>query len=412
MKILFALLSLFFSMALTGCGGGGGGGSADNASDAILSSTAQSEPKQLSGKLAQNYVRGATILTDKLVDGVGNFVRDTGETDAISEESGDYSILGPVGDYLLVTSGGQKQNSAGVWVDAAPMMAPPPEVGQTTTNITPLTTLVAFEPELKQKLNELGGWNADIASPSGVNGSLLRIAKTVETLSSVVGGGDTPLVSDLGSQLKSLGKFATQINVTTEELANPETLKSVAAKSLTEIVSDPTLVATPPTAEQQALLNTALTDAVQAIAETIPDGPVVEVETLAELETAQKSSLESIGVTPGITIPMSLTGSMTFQPVIRKVNLTLSGSTLTLTAEVDQGGANDVKYAWSSSPASFNLVSQQEATAQINNYDRSALGITLRVTDSTGNLSDTATCTWIANPTTCDCMNLAIDECG
>jgi len=412
MKILSTLAGLLVFSFLAACGGGGGGVSTNNASDELISSTTQSEPKQLSGKLAQNYVRGATILTDKLVDGVGNFVRDTGETDAISEESGDYSVLGPGGDYLLVTSGGQKQNSAGVWVDAAPMMAPPPEPGQATTNITPLTTLVAFEPELKQKLNELGGWNADIASPSGVNGSLLRIAKTVETLATVVGGGATPLVSDLGSQLKSLGKFATQINVTTEELANPETLKSVAAKSLTEIVSDPTLVATPPTAEQQALLNTALTDAVQAIAETIPDGPVVEVETLAELETAQKSSLDSIGVTPGITIPISLTGSVTFQPVIRKVNLTLSGSTLTLTAEVDQGGANDVKYAWSSSPASFNLVSQQEATAQINNYDRSALGITLRVTDSTGNLSDTATCTWIANPTTCDCMNLAIDECG
>ena len=411
MKILFAVLSLFFSLALTGCGGGGGGGSADNASDALLSSTTQSEPKQLSGKLAQNYVRGATILTDKLVDGVGNFVRDTGETDAISEENGDYSIVGPGGDYLLVTSGGQKQNSAGVWVNAAPMMAPPPEVGQATTNITPLTTLVAFEPELKQKLNELGGWNTDIASPSGVNGSLLRIAKTVETLSTVVGGGDTPLVSDLGSQLKSLGKFATQINVTTEDLANPETLKSVATESLTAIVSDPTLVTTPPTAEQQALLNTALADAVQAIAETIPDGTVVEVDTLAELETAQKPSLESVGVGPGITIKVSFGGSITFTPVIRKLRLELEGSTLNLTAEVDQGGANSIDYEWSSNSPQLSPSEPEQAAAQILNFDQSNLTVSLKVSNS-NNQTHSASCVWIANPTTCDCVKGEEDECG
>ncbi len=409
MKILSTLAGLLVFSFLAACGGGGGSGNANNAVN--IDSTDSVPTTQLSGKLAQNYVRNATILADKMVDGVGNFVRDTGETDATSGEDGDYSIISPGGDYLLVTSGGQKQDSSGVWVDAAPMMAPPPEPGQAATNITPLTTLVAFEPELKQKLNELGGWNADIASPSGVNGSLLRIAKTVETLATVVGGGATPLVSDLGSQLKSLGKFATQINVTTEELANPETLKSVAAESLTEIVSDPTLVATPPTADQKALINTALADAVQAIAETIPDGTVVEVETLAELETAQEASFNSIGVTPGTTITVSLGGSITFQPMIRKLTMAMSSGVLLLDAEVDLAGATSVEYSWSSSSATLNLNNSGEAQAQIADFDQSQLNVTLKVTNSS-NLSDQATCTWIANPTTCDCMNLARGDCN
>ena len=71
------------------------------------------------------------------------------------------------------------------------MLAPAPEVGQTVTNITPLTTLVAFELTLKEKLSAYGDWNADIASPSGVNGNLLRIAMTVEPLSSAVSGGSS-----------------------------------------------------------------------------------------------------------------------------------------------------------------------------------------------------------------------------
>ena len=61
------------------------------------------------------------------------------------------------------------------------MMTPAPDTNSTGWNVTPLITFVATLPKLKTKLDELGGWNADIASLSGVPSKLLRIAKTVET---------------------------------------------------------------------------------------------------------------------------------------------------------------------------------------------------------------------------------------
>tara|TARA_B100000959_G_C14809079_1_gene553008 strand:- start:477 stop:647 length:171 start_codon:yes stop_codon:yes gene_type:complete len=50
------------------------------------------------------------------------------------------------------------------------MKAPAPTTSGSTSNVTPLTSMVAANPDLKAKLDALGGdgWNADIASSSGV----------------------------------------------------------------------------------------------------------------------------------------------------------------------------------------------------------------------------------------------------
>ncbi|HJO47008.1 MAG TPA: hypothetical protein QF683_20390 [SAR324 cluster bacterium] len=55
-------------------------------------------------------------------------------------------------------------------MDALPMKAPAPTTSGSTSNVTPLTSMVAANPDLKAKLDALGGdgWNADIASSSGV----------------------------------------------------------------------------------------------------------------------------------------------------------------------------------------------------------------------------------------------------
>ena len=141
------------------------------------------------------------------------------------------------------------------------MVAPAPLPSQKETNVTPLTTLVAFEPALKKKLDALGGWNADIASPSGVSGNLLRLAKTVETLRDV-SGGSSPMVSDFGSSLKSLGKLATELN-TVEDLTDDTALKESASKAVKAVVEDPTIVPNPPTQAQKDSLTSSLEQAVE-----------------------------------------------------------------------------------------------------------------------------------------------------
>ena len=61
------------------------------------------------------------------------------------------------------------------------MLAPTPDSSNSAWNVTPLTNLDTNHIELKNKLVEMGGWNADVASPERVPGRLLRLAKTVET---------------------------------------------------------------------------------------------------------------------------------------------------------------------------------------------------------------------------------------
>ena len=163
--MLVSLVVVFAS----GCGGGGGGGGGGSGETTATPSTAN-------GKLAQGYVKDAQIWLDKTENGsqFGNLQRDPGEPDTISGSDGSYTLSNVSGSGVLITSGGTYLNSKGEGVAAAPMLAPKPEAGQAETNITPLTTLVVAEPDLKVVLDALGGWNSDIAAPAGTAAALLR----------------------------------------------------------------------------------------------------------------------------------------------------------------------------------------------------------------------------------------------
>ena len=124
------------------------------------------------------------------------------------------------------------------------MLAPMPEAGQAETNITPLTTLVVAEPDLKGALEELGGWNSDIAAPAGTTATLLRIAKTVEGLSGILGQGDEPIALNEAAQLQSLVVFASQLkNLNSSDLASKTVLQQASSQALSQILDDTAICA-------------------------------------------------------------------------------------------------------------------------------------------------------------------------
>jgi hypothetical protein len=399
----FVRASIYLAVAiyLAACGGGGGG-SGDNATDDVIATnpgTGTTQTSTVGGKLAQSYVRGATVWAEKLVDGVGNYQRDPGEADGISSENGDYQLLGATGDFLLVTSGGKKLDSQGNEVDAAPMMAPAPEAGQASTNITPITTLVVFEPDLKTKLAEYGDWNADIASPSGVNGNLLRIAKIAETLSSAVSGGTSPIVEDLAGNLKSIGALASQLTSTSEDLTDPSVLTGVASSALSTVLSDPDIVQNNLSAEQKASLISSIEQATQGIANAIPASQDV-VEDSATL-AAVEAVLQEANIDQSIQIKITLGGgsSLKWAPVIREISMVSSGNRLTLTATVDDDDTANLSYAWSAG-SDLTISNPQQAEAQMLDFNESEVTVTLQLTDSGGS-TDTAACTWQTSTTIC-----------
>jgi len=362
--------------------------------------------KPLGGKLAQSYVRDAQIWTDKLVNGVGDFDWTSDEVLVQSNDQGDYELTPPTGEFQLVTLGGQKQDSAGNWIEASPMLAPAPGVGQTTTNITPLTTLVAFEPALKEKLAAYGDWNTDIASPSGVNGNLLRIAKTVETLSSVVSGGDSPLVDNLAANLRSLGVLAAQLNSPNTDLMDNESLKEIASSALKVIISDRSLVPEEKalsTAQQDQLVSS-LEQAVEGITQAISasENVVENANLLAEIETVLDNA--SVAQTVSIKLSLGNSNNLNFGAVIDNITLYLSGSDLSLTAEVSDDDPGSLEYEWSTTSQSFSVTNSTQSTAQVSNFSiSSSLQISLTIVDPEANHSDTVSCIWKQiNPTICN----------
>ena len=372
-------------------------------------STSSSVSSSVKGKLAQSYVKEATIWADQLVDGKGNLDWDTGEPLAISGDAGDYQITGDApwilsGDFQIVTSGGKKSDSNGNWIDASPMVAPAPEPGQTETNVTPLTTLVAFEPALKEKLEELGGWNADIASPNGVSGNLLRIAKTVESLSSTLSGGSSPVVADFSASLKSVGKLATQLNSASGNLADNKTLNDSASQAIDAVLTDPILVPNSLTAEQQEALRRSVEQAVQGITAVIPPTNEVVVEDPALLAQIEEI-LDNASIDETVSVAIQLGGAnLQFPPVIEKITMELEGTTLSLSAVVSDDNLSGLSYDWFSGSVELEITNLTESAAQVLDFDNSDLRVSLLVMDSANNV-DIASCTWQTNPTTCNCLD-------
>ena len=399
----FRCLSLLFLLCqgLSNCGFFDDPTTSSVSCDPNCSSTVTEKTVTLEGKLAQSYVKHAQVWADKLVGGEGDLKWQNGESLAVSSSGGGYQLTGITGNFQVVTFGGKKQDSAGNWIDAIPMMAPAPEAGQTTTNVTPLTTLVAFEPALKQKLAAYGDWNADIASPSGVSGNLLRIAKTVETLSSTISGGDSPLITDFNANLKSLGFLATQLN-SSSDLADDTGLKTAASSALTSIVSNSALVQSPPTAARRAELVGSLEQAVQGITDNIrADGVVVEDPTLlAKIETVLEEA--SIADTVSVTLSMG-GGNLNFGAVITEIEMSWNANTLDLTAVVPDDDPSSLDYNWSITPSVLSLDNPNAPLAQVSNFDGRNLRVSLTVIDTAAsNFTDTRSCTWQTNPTVCE----------
>jgi len=380
-------------------------------SDCNVTITEKPEPQpatvEVSGKLAQSYVKNASVWADQLVDGEGDLQRSSDEPIVLSGENGDYQLPGIAGEFRLVTYGGLKQDSAGKWIGASPMVAPAPEPGQATTNVTPLTTLVAFEPALKEKLAAYGDWNADIASPSGVSGNLLRIAKTVETFSSALSGGDSPVVSDFSTNLKSLGKLATSLNSVSGDLASEAVLKTSTSSAITAVVSDPALVPNPPTEAQRAALISSVEQAVQGIAAAIPatDDAVVEDPTLlAQIEEVlDKASIDETTVAINLSMGGECTGNLSFGAIIAAIEMRWNGNNLFLSASVPDDDPNCLDYNWSTTSPSFSITDPNQPVAKVENFDGTDLQIWLSVIDTAANnFTTSGSCTWQSNPTTCE----------
>jgi hypothetical protein len=159
------------------------------------------------GRLAQGYVKNATIIADKIVaNGVGNYELDDDEVSTTSDDNGDFELDIPdgYGDYVLYSRGGTVTDSEGNEVPASPMLAP-----AGSDNITPVTTLVALSPDLADLIGE--DYDVDIADEDGVSGDILQLAKSAEAILDAFTDEDSPIITDIEDQIAVLAEFAAEL---------------------------------------------------------------------------------------------------------------------------------------------------------------------------------------------------------
>ena len=277
MKYLFILL--ITPILLLGC-------AKEEDSTTSTSPDSSSGSMSFSGKVAQGYVEGAKVFAD--LDGDG--VRDSNESQDTTDSSGSYNLSADAGSWTLITSGGTFLDSQGNKVNALPMKAPAPSTSGATANVTPLTSLVAANPGLKTKLDALGGdgWNADIASSSGVPGKLLRVAQTVEQAMKTLTTADNAVLNSDASKLKTINKLADAF-AKQEDISSNEALTAATQEGLINALNDSEVVTLSSAQEKiKGALVDAAKGAVEGVAAAISDtsDSVVESSVASTLETA------------------------------------------------------------------------------------------------------------------------------
>ncbi len=334
-KCIVVLLSVF-ALYLYGCGDGH-----------VIPTSEQ----KVSGKLAQGYVHGATTWADKLTTATtGNFTIDTDEesTEVKSNVDGSYTMTIPAnyGDYVIVSTGGSVYDSNGDRQAAATMMAPAPGAGEgatITVNLTPVTTLVALKPDLADKIANYGD---DIAATSGADAGLVQLAKTVESILSLLTDSETGVVNkdNLASQMDVIAEVADKISDSVESASDLDTFLDTAA-TFSDVIE--TAVNSGLTAIQDefrddvvvsdlSTIATSIGTAVETVSNAIQDassgGTVTESSVLNAVETAvgtAETAIDTVVASAFVTIGTPSFSTATIFVTFSPVNDT--GSTQTYT---------------------------------------------------------------------------------
>ena len=274
----FAVVLLALTTA--GCGGGSSG-----------SSDSSSQPAAESGYLAQNYVKNATIIADKIIaDGKGNYELDAEEVGTVSDDSGYYTLSIPAdyGDYVLYAFGGTVLAADGETESAAhPMLAP-----AGSRNLTPVSTLCALNPDLADMIGD--DFDVDIADSNGIDGSILQLAQSVETLLEILTAEGSQIVSS--NKKTACMEHLADALAASLDLSSDVAITAAATAAVTNILNDSDIIDSDRiTIDDAAGIISLVTTGVQTVLTAIDEtATVVESDILETVETAVSNAAAQI----------------------------------------------------------------------------------------------------------------------
>ena len=370
--------------------------------------------RQISGKLSQGYVRGARVWADRLdSQGKANQKLDDDENFTNSGTDGDYYLAPDYLDYILTSEGGFRIGASGEYIPAAPMLATLPEDGQTEVNITPLTTLVAVAPDLEPIFLQSGDWRADIASPDGIPGNLLRIAKVTEAFWTLMSGGSNPIMQNTQQQLSGLSILAQKF-AEGGRTALLEELPLLVGQAVDESLSDPE-ISRPLSNDSQLIFNKQLTDLTVSLSKLLPNNDqVIEKDLLSEFDHLNELAFTSVE-----TVVCAFPGEVTvqFDPVILSISLVpTSETTISLRGVVSDDDFDALSTYWAINPpdelrdvidpllinATVNQYGYVETVLTIENWDQFG-SVSLQLTECSPVNVISESCNWVPNTSQINC---------
>jgi hypothetical protein len=219
LKVLVRLAGCFMilvTMLAVGCGGSGGGAAAPAA-----------VPQAQSGTVAQGAVQNALVFADHATTAEANRIMDASEaaTSTMTDANGRFTLSSVPGySYILVSQGGIDTSTG---KNAMIMLAP-----GNANNITPLTTLMALNPNAGMVIGSLGvASDADLSTT--ITPAALLLVQSIQSIVTAATAvldpnGNSLLISDVNNiQLGLMTAIAGAIqSQTASQLTNTTTLKS------------------------------------------------------------------------------------------------------------------------------------------------------------------------------------------
>jgi len=114
--------------------------------------------------------------------------------------------------------------------------------------------------------------------------------------------------------------------------------------------------------------------------------------------------LEEASVEDEVSITMNMGSgkALSFGAVITAIEMTWVGNSLSLTAVVSDDDPDSLDYRWFTFSQTLRATNPNLPTTEVTNFDGTNLKVLLTAIDSAANTSDTRSCTWQSNPTTCE----------
>ena len=370
--------------------------------------------QQLSGKLAQSYVMGANVWADRIEpDGSINQQLDEDENATTSDSNGGYLLAPNYLDYVLVTEGGFKMSATGAYIPAAPMLATVPEDSRAEVHITPLTTLVTADPDLESIFAQSGDWRADIASPQGIPGEFLKLAKVTEAYWMLLAGGTNPIIQSTQQQFSALSILANKL-AQGGETAILEDLPSLVGQAVDETLNNPE-ISRILTEDSKLALNLQLTGLTAGLVELLPNNDqIVEEALLSEFDKLNQQAFNAV---QNILCEFSDGVSVQFDPIILSISLArTSENTVAVRGTVSDDDIASLSTYWAINPpqelqesiepilinATVNQSGYVETILNVDNWDYFG-SVSLQLTECNPINVISESCNWVPSSSQVNC---------